>query len=185
MVHEIAPGFLGPLHLFRRPESKPFTPSSGSRASSILASVRPACESRPAFTCGFPTSTDTSTDTVGADLYRLSLTTYPSNAGRGEPVLSIAEATSGNPTLDLYVAEARHDQAEALYQALLREGYEQADNTDHPLLADLDELPRDEALRRLTGQLGEGHPSPVPHDLATALSYSIRRLDPDTFGPTA
>lgn len=99
--------------------------------------------------------------------------------------MSIAEATSGNPTLDLYVAEARHDQAESLYQALLREGYEQADYPDHPLLAALEELPRDEALRRLTGQLAEGRPSPVPHDLAAALSYSIRRLDPETFGPTA
>ena len=98
--------------------------------------------------------------------------------------MSIAEATIGNPTLDLYVAEARHDQAEALYQALLREGYEQADDADHPLLAALDELPRAEALRRLTGQLADGHPSPVPGDLATALSYSIRRLDPETFGPT-
>jgi hypothetical protein len=99
--------------------------------------------------------------------------------------LSIAEATTGNPTLDLYVAEARHDQAEALYQALLREGYEQADDSDHPLLAALDGLPRDEALRRLTGQLAEGHASPVPNDLGTALSYSIRRLDPQTFGPAA
>ena len=99
--------------------------------------------------------------------------------------MSIAEATSGNPTLDLYVAEARHDQAEALYQALLREGYEQADGGDHPLLDALAELPRDEALHRLTGQLAEGHPSPVPHDLATALSYSIRRLDPETFGSAA
>jgi hypothetical protein len=97
--------------------------------------------------------------------------------------MSIAEADTGNPTLDLYVAEARHDQAEALYQALLREGYEQADDSDHPLLAALDDLPRAEALARLTGALAEGRPSPVPDDLATALSYSIRRLDPDTFGP--
>ena len=99
--------------------------------------------------------------------------------------MSIAEATTGNPTLDLYVAEARHDQAEALYQALLREGYEQADDCDHPLLAALDGLPRDEALRRLTGQLAAGRPSPVPADLGTALSYSIRRLDPETFGPAS
>ena len=99
--------------------------------------------------------------------------------------MSIAEATSGNPTLDLYVAEARHDQAEALYQALLREGYEQADDLDALLLNKLAELPRDEALRRLTGELAEGRRSPVPADLGTALGYSIRRLDPETFGPTA
>jgi hypothetical protein len=97
--------------------------------------------------------------------------------------MSIAEADTGNPTLDLYVAEARHDQAEALFLALLREGYEQADDVDHPLLAALEELPRDEALRRLTGDLAEGRRSPVPADLATALAYSIRRLDPQTFGP--
>jgi hypothetical protein len=97
--------------------------------------------------------------------------------------MSIAEATTGNPTLNSYVAEARHDQAEAVYQSLLREGYDQADDTDRPLLDALEALPRDEALRRLVGDLAEGRPSPVPNDLATALSYSIRRLDPDTFGP--
>jgi hypothetical protein len=97
--------------------------------------------------------------------------------------MSIAEATTGNPTLDMYVAEARHDQAEALYLALLREGYDQADDVDRPLLDALEALPRAEALSRLIGDLAEGHPSPVPNDLATALSYSIRRLDPATFGP--
>ncbi len=96
--------------------------------------------------------------------------------------MSIAEATTGNPALNLYVAEARHNQAETVYQALLREGYEQADQVDYPLLDALEALPRDEALRRLTGDLAEGRPSPVPNDLATALSDSIRRLDPDTFG---
>jgi hypothetical protein len=99
--------------------------------------------------------------------------------------MSIAEATTGNPTLNLYVAEARHDQAEAVYQALLREGYDQADDVDRPLLDALESLPRAEALARLTGDLAEGRPSPVPDDLATALSESIRRLDPDTFGPAA
>jgi hypothetical protein len=97
--------------------------------------------------------------------------------------MSIAEATTGNPTLDMYVAEARHDQAEALYLALLREGYDQADDVDRPLLDALEALPRGEALSRLIGDLAEGRPSPVPNDLATALSYSIRRLDPTTFGP--
>jgi hypothetical protein len=99
--------------------------------------------------------------------------------------MSIAEATTGNPTLNLYVAEARHDQAEAVYQALLREGYEQADDVDRPLLDALESLPRAEALQRLIGDLGVGRRSPVPDDLAAALSDSIRRLDPDTFGPAA
>ena len=97
--------------------------------------------------------------------------------------MSIAEATTGNPTLNLYVAEARHDQAESLYQALLREGQEQVDDSDRPLLDALESLPRAQALDRLIGDLAPGRPSPVPNDLATALSYSIRRLDPDTFGP--
>lgn len=96
--------------------------------------------------------------------------------------MSIAEATTGNPTLNLYVAEARHGQAEALYQALLREGYEQADDTDRPLLDALAALPRAEALLRLTGELAPDHRSPVPADLAAALADSIRRLDPSTFG---
>jgi hypothetical protein len=99
--------------------------------------------------------------------------------------MSIAEATTGNPTLNLYVAEARHEQAETLYQALLREGYEQADDDERLLLDTLAALPRDEALARLTGALAEGRPSPVPGDLAAALSDSIRRLDPETFGPAA
>ena len=97
--------------------------------------------------------------------------------------MSIAEADTGNPTLDLYVTEARQNQAEALYQALLREGYEQADESDRPLLAALEHLPRDVALHRLTGHLADGHRSPVPADLGTALSYGIRRLDPATYGP--
>jgi hypothetical protein len=99
--------------------------------------------------------------------------------------MTIAEATTGNPTLNFYVAEARHDQAETVYQALLREGYEQADDDERLLLDTLAALPRAEALVRLTGSLAEGHPSPVPGDLAMALSESIRRLDPDTFGPAA
>jgi hypothetical protein len=99
--------------------------------------------------------------------------------------MSIAEATTSNPTLNLYVAEARHDQAEAVYQALLREGYEQADDVDRPLLDALEALPRAEALQRLIGELSDGRPSPVPDDLAAALSDSIQRLDPDTFGPAA
>jgi hypothetical protein len=99
--------------------------------------------------------------------------------------MSIAEATTGNPTLNLYVAEARHEQAEALYQALLREGYEQAVDDERPLLDALAALPRSEALARLTGALAEGRPSPVPGDLGAALSDSIRRLDPQTFGPAA
>jgi hypothetical protein len=81
-----------------------------------------------------------------------------------------------------YVDEARRDQAEALYQSLVREGYDQADGREAALLDGLDELPRVEALRRLTGDLAPGVPSPVPSDLSAALAESIRRLDPDTFG---
>lgn len=55
--------------------------------------------------------------------------------------MSIAEATTGNPTLNLYVAEARHEQAESLYQALLREGYDQADDDERSLLDTLAALP--------------------------------------------
>lgn len=81
-----------------------------------------------------------------------------------------------------YVDEAQRDQAEALYQALLREGYTQADGRESGYLDELDALPRREALRRLVGELAPGVPSPVPSDLAVALADSMRRLDPATFG---
>jgi len=82
-----------------------------------------------------------------------------------------------------YVDEARHDQAEALYQSLVFEGRSQADDRETALLDTLDAIPRAEALRRLTTDLAEGVASPVPADLASALADSIRRLDPETFGP--
>ena len=85
-------------------------------------------------------------------------------------------------TWQQYVDEARHDQAEALYQSLVREGRSQADTRESTLLDALDELPRLEALQRIAGDLAPGIPSPVPADLASALAESIRRLDPDTFG---
>ncbi|MCU1675752.1 MAG: hypothetical protein JWM93_510 [Frankiales bacterium] len=81
-----------------------------------------------------------------------------------------------------YVDEARRDQAEALYQSLAREGRSQADDREAGLIDALELMPRIEALRRLTGDLAPGVPSPVPSDLASALADSIRRLDPDTFG---
>ncbi|MDQ1703441.1 MAG: hypothetical protein QOF57_2693 [Frankiaceae bacterium] len=84
-----------------------------------------------------------------------------------------------------YVDEARRDQAEALYQSLVREGRSQADHREATLLDTLDAMPRGEALRRLTTDLAPGVASPVPADLATALADSIRRLDPDTFGSPA
>jgi len=82
----------------------------------------------------------------------------------------------------LYVDEARRDQAEALYQSLVREGRSQADDREASLLDTLEAMPRAEALRRLTTDLAPGVASPVPADLATALADSIRRLDPETFG---
>ena len=84
-----------------------------------------------------------------------------------------------------YVDEARRDQAEALFQSLVREGRLQADGRETDLLDALDEVPRADALRRLTGDLAPGVPSPVPADLAAALADSIRRLDPETFGPAS
>ena len=84
-----------------------------------------------------------------------------------------------------YVDEARHEQAEALYRSLVREGRAQADGLEADLLDTLEDLPRAEALRRLVGDLVPGIASPVPSDLAGALAESIRRLDPETFGPPA
>lgn len=81
-----------------------------------------------------------------------------------------------------YVDEARRDQAEALYQSLVREGYAQADGREAALLDDLEQAPRMVALQRLTTDLAPGVVSPVPADLAAALADSIRRLDPETFG---
>ena len=81
-----------------------------------------------------------------------------------------------------YVDEARRDQAEALYQSLVREGHAQADDREAVLLLGLEELPRQDALQRLVGDLAPGVPSPVPTDLGSALADSIRRLDPETFG---
>ncbi|MDQ1715356.1 MAG: hypothetical protein QOG52_2698 [Frankiaceae bacterium] len=85
-------------------------------------------------------------------------------------------------TWQQYVDEARRDQAEALYQSLVREGRLQADGREGTLLDTLDTLPRREALARLAGDLAPGVPSPVPADLSSALADSIRRLDPETFG---
>ena len=87
-------------------------------------------------------------------------------------------------TWQQYVDEARRDQAEALFQSLVREGRLQADGREGTLLDTLDALPRRDALARLVGDLAPGVPSPVPADLGSALADAIRRLDPDTFDET-
>lgn len=98
--------------------------------------------------------------------------------------MTVLESTGGTAWQE-YVAEACRDQAEAIYQTLLREAYEQAEPADVPLLDHLDERPRAEALARLGGALAPGRPSPVPRDLAAALGETVRRLDPMTYGEPA